>query len=173
MHQGAFSSTDDSSSFITHSSFLLWKTMDGRENNAQRTAAGRVLSVSMLPLDPSEWPIVCDSWSEDWREWDKWQPTPYCHSQTEEGADKTLDSDASDLPKLLLCSQQGTKNTRVDAANCLNASLRNAATQPCSQWMVPSWESSPLFCRLARQCTALTLPKYLCNQLSLYNLEIF
>lgn len=76
MHQGVFSSTDGSSSFITHSSFLLWKTMDGRENNAQRTAAGRVLSVSMLPLDPSEWPIVCDSWSEDWREWDKWQPTP-------------------------------------------------------------------------------------------------
>lgn len=47
------------------------------------------------------------------------------------------------------------KNTRAEAANCLNGSLRNAATQPCSQWMVPSWESSPLFCRLARQCTAL------------------
>lgn len=141
-----------SSSSITHSSILLWVTMDGRENNAQRTAAGRVFSVLMLPLDPSEWPIVCDSWSKDWKEWDKWQPTPYCHSRTEAGADKTPDSDAPDLPKL--CSQQGKKNTRAEAANCLNVSLRSAATQSCSQWMVPSWESFPLSCRLARQCTA-------------------
>lgn len=122
----------------------------------------------MLPLDPSEWPIVSDNWSKDWKKWAKWQPTPYCHSTAETA--KTVASDAPDLHKLFLCSYQGKKNTSAEAASCLNASLRSAATQPHSLWASPAEKA--LIVLQAGQAIHCTQPKYLCHQLPQYNLEI-
>lgn len=158
MHQGAFASTDGSFPSFIYSQLILVIGDHGQcmeEKITHRELLLAVFSVLTLLLDPSEWPIVPDSWSQDWKKWAKWQHTPYCHSIRGRGS-QNCGLRCSNFAQVIIMHPGGEEKFQWWGCNCLNASLRSDATQSHSQWMAPSWERSPLFCRLARQFTALS-----------------